>query len=256
MKTPLPFALLIFPFIASHALAGEWLYLLRLVPRLHDDKAWTADDNATLGRHFAHLKAATAQGHVVFAGRTMEPGDRTFGLVVFEATDQPAAQAFMESDPAVVAGVMTAELRPYAIALARHPAVLAAGDEAEAIRQPALDYAMGWYTGDSERMERALHPELAKRHVVRQREKDRTRIDAMGALFLVQGTRAGVGKRPEAERRADIRIVDRFEDMAMIRLDMGEWVDYLQLARTTPGRWQIINVLWQTRPTQKENPKP
>ncbi|HEY0947837.1 MAG TPA: nuclear transport factor 2 family protein, partial [Opitutaceae bacterium] len=239
-------------FIAGSLHASEWLYLLRLVPRLHDDKAWTPDDNAAVGRHFQHLKAATAKGQVVFAGRTMEPGERTFGVVVFEAPDEDTARRFMESDPAVVAGVMTAELHPYALALARDRAAVAAGDEADAIRQPALDYAMGWYTGDAERMERALHPELAKRHVVPVPEKNRVRVESMGAMFLVQGTRAGLGKRPEAERRADIRIVDRYEDMAMVRVDMGEWVDYLQVARTAPGHWRIVNVLWQTRPAPNE----
>jgi hypothetical protein len=29
----------------------------------------------------------------------------------------------------------------------------------------ALDYIEGWYTGDAARMERALHPDLAKRIV-------------------------------------------------------------------------------------------
>lgn len=256
MKTSLRLVLFAFPLLASGLHASEWLYLLRLVPRLHDDTAWTADDNAAVGRHFQHLKAATARGQVVFAGRTMEPGERTFGLVVFEAPDENAARAFMESDPAVLAGVMTVELRPYSIALARDRAAVAAGDDAEAIRQPALDYAMGWYTGDAERMERALHPELAKRHVVPVPEKNRARVESMGAMFLVQGARAGVGKRPDDERRVDIRIVDRFEDMAMVRIDMGEWVDYLQVARTAPGRWQIVNVLWQTRPAQKEISKP
>ena len=31
-----------------------------------------------------------------------------------------------------------------------------------AIRQTALDYIEGYYEGNAERMERALHPELAK----------------------------------------------------------------------------------------------
>lgn len=35
--------------------------------------------------------------------------------------------------------------------------------ETEAIRQTALDYIEGWYTGNAERMERSLHPELAKK---------------------------------------------------------------------------------------------
>src|SRR4051812_14973787 len=37
--------------------------------------------------------------------------------------------------------------------------------DSAAIKATALDYIEGWYTGDAERMERALHPELAKRIV-------------------------------------------------------------------------------------------
>ena len=39
--------------------------------------------------------------------------------------------------------------------------------DADAIKQTALDYIEGWYEGNAERMERALHPELAKRIVLR-----------------------------------------------------------------------------------------
>lgn len=97
----------------------QWLYVLRLPPRLHDDAAWTDADKAAVGRHFAQLQAATKEGRVILAGRTAEPGAKTFGLVIFEAPDEAAARAFMTSDPAVVAGVMTAELHPYQVALLR-----------------------------------------------------------------------------------------------------------------------------------------
>ena len=97
----------------------QFLIVLHLVPRLHDDKAWTKEDHAAVGRHFERLKEATKLGQVILAGRTDEPGDKTFGLVVFEAADEEAARAFMKGDPAVVAGVMTAQLHPYTVALLR-----------------------------------------------------------------------------------------------------------------------------------------
>jgi uncharacterized protein YciI len=97
----------------------QFVYVLRLVPRLHDDQAWTAADNAAVGRHFAHLQAATKEGRVILAGRTLEPGAKTFGLVIFEAADEAAARAFMNSDPSVIEKIMTAELHPYAVALQR-----------------------------------------------------------------------------------------------------------------------------------------
>jgi uncharacterized protein len=97
----------------------QFVYVLKLVPRLHDDHAWTDDDKKAVGVHFAHLKAATAEGKVILAGRTLESGDKTFGLVIFEAADEAAARTFMNSDPAISGKIMTAELHPYQVALQR-----------------------------------------------------------------------------------------------------------------------------------------
>lgn len=98
----------------------QFMYMLRLVPRLHDDKAWTAADTQAVGRHFAYLQDALARRQLILAGRTSEPNASTFGIVIFEAADEAAARAFMNGDPAVLADVMTATLHPYSIALQRH----------------------------------------------------------------------------------------------------------------------------------------
>jgi uncharacterized protein YciI len=95
----------------------EFIYVLRLVPRLYDDKNWTKEDNAVLERHFARFKEAIKSGQLILAGRTKEPGDKTFGIAIFRASDEAAARAFMEADPTVSAGLMTAELHPFAVAL-------------------------------------------------------------------------------------------------------------------------------------------
>ena len=97
----------------------QFIYILRLVPRLYDDKAWTKEDAMALDRHFARFKHAIETGELILAGRTREPGDKTFGIAVYNAPDETAARQFMESDPAVVAGLMTAELHPFAVALER-----------------------------------------------------------------------------------------------------------------------------------------
>ncbi len=97
----------------------QFIYVLHLVPRLHSDSAWTKEDEAALGRHFVRFKKAIETGELILAGRTMEPGDKTFGIAIFQAADEKAARSFMESDPAVVAGLMTAELHPFAVALER-----------------------------------------------------------------------------------------------------------------------------------------
>lgn len=97
----------------------HYIYVLRLVPRLHDPKAWTERDNASVSAHFKRLQEATAQRKVILAGRTDEPLSASFGIVVFEARTDAEAKAFMEADPTVMDGVMVAELHPYSIALLR-----------------------------------------------------------------------------------------------------------------------------------------
>jgi uncharacterized protein len=93
----------------------QFIYVLRLVPRLHDEKAWTGADQAAFKRHVEHLKVATDHGKLIMAGRTVEPGDKTFGLVIFHAPNEADAEAFMKSDPAVAEQIMTAELHPYQV---------------------------------------------------------------------------------------------------------------------------------------------
>src|SRR3990172_5870277 len=99
-----------------------------------------------------------------------------------------------------------------------------------------LDYIEGYYEGDGARMERALHPELAKR-IVRTNESGQSRLDQMSALTLVLGTRAGGGSRtPAAERHQDVTILDVYQNAASAKIYASGWVDYLHLAKWN-GRW-------------------
>ena len=116
--------------------------------------------------------------------------------------------------------------------------------DSAAIKATALDYIDGYYTGDAARMERALHPDLAKR-IVNTDQNGRSRLGQMSAMALVQGTRAGGGK-DEANKREDVRILDIFQNTASVRIDAGTWVDYLHVAKWN-GRWVIVNVLWELR---------
>jgi uncharacterized protein len=97
----------------------QFIYVLRLVPRLYADSAWTKEDDAVLKRHFTRFQEAAKSGQLILAGRTSEPGDKTFGIAIFEAPDEAAARKFMQEDPAVSGGLMTAELHPFAVALQR-----------------------------------------------------------------------------------------------------------------------------------------
>ena len=125
-RTVLPFvfaALLLSPGLAAEhqpvSKRQQYVYVLKLTPRMQAADAWTDTENGVIGRHFARLAKATDAGQVILAGRTTEPHDRTFGLVIFEAESEEAARLFMESDPAVEANIMSATLHPYSVALYR-----------------------------------------------------------------------------------------------------------------------------------------
>jgi uncharacterized protein len=116
-------ALLLVQLLPAQELQSEkpkqFIYVLHLVPRLYDDKSWTKEDNAALDRHFSRFQQAIKSGQLILAGRTKETGDKTFGIAIFQAADEGAARKFMEEDPAVAGGLMTAELHPFAVALER-----------------------------------------------------------------------------------------------------------------------------------------
>jgi hypothetical protein len=115
------------------------------------------------------------------------------------------------------------------------------------IRQAALDYIEGYYTGNAERMERALHPELAKR-IVQSDDRGRQRLGQMSAATLIQGTREGGGRdTPDSLRRHDVTILDIYQNAASAKIYASYWVDYLHLAKWH-GRWVIVNVLWEMHP--------
>lgn len=120
--------------------------------------------------------------------------------------------------------------------------------DSAAIRATALDYIDGWYAADGARMERALHPELAKRNTYIDPANRRSRLIQMTAMTLVQGTRAGGGSDiPTAQRRHDVQILDMYGNAASVRVSAASWVDYMHLVRWN-GEWKIINVLWENAP--------
>lgn len=119
-------------------------------------------------------------------------------------------------------------------------------EDKTAITNTALDYIEGWYSGDAERMERALHPDLAKRIVMTR--DGRSQLQQMSAMGLVQGVKRGGGKQtPPEKQQKDVTILDVFENAASVKVVASDWIDYLHIAKFN-GRWVIVNVLWELKP--------
>jgi len=95
----------------------QYVYFIEPARKTFEQDA-TDDENRIVSAHFAYLQKMLANGQLVLAGRTMD--EKTpFGVVVFEATSDEAAEAVFRGDPAVEAGVFVGNVRPYGVALMR-----------------------------------------------------------------------------------------------------------------------------------------
>lgn len=116
-------------------------------------------------------------------------------------------------------------------------------DDAAAIRACVLDYFDGWFDGDPERMDRALHPGLAKHAVGQGRERGDT-LDVTTRDEMVEATRNGRGRaRDVADRAIHIEIANVSGDIASVIVHSAVYVEYALLARTRAG-WKITSTLW------------
>jgi hypothetical protein len=110
-----------------------------------------------------------------------------------------------------------------------------------AIVDTVLDYFEGWFDGDAARMERALHPELAKRALL----DDQKSLDETTAGWMMDATGRGVGRsRDPGDRRIEVEVEDVYGSIANATVRSAVYREYIQLARTADG-WKIVNTLWQ-----------
>ncbi len=123
------------------------------------------------------------------------------------------------------------------------PAEPATDADRAAIEATVDDYYEAWYSADAARMQRAVHPALAKRAYAQAADRapkiaDTTADDMIEAIAGGRGrTRAGA---PGSTR---VRIDDVSGDMASVTV-WAEHYFYLHLIRTPEG-WRIINALWR-----------
>ena len=137
---------------------------------------------------------------------------------------------------------MAKRLLPLLALLVGVPGALQAQSPADsaAITQTALDYIEGWYRGDVARMDRCLHDDLAKR-IPTSAEGDLRAVSKARMLDLTAG---GGGEMIDPEYETVVFQVS--QDIASAVVTSPEYVDFLQLARTTDG-WKIVNILFRSR---------
>jgi Putative lumazine-binding len=116
----------------------------------------------------------------------------------------------------------------------------------DAVRAAASDYIEGWFDGDAARMERALHPELAKRCRGIEGD-DPDALETLSATEMIDATADGEGQREDApDRQIEIKIEYLSDDIASVTCRCHVFVDLLQLIRMPEG-WRIVNGVWELR---------
>ncbi len=120
------------------------------------------------------------------------------------------------------------------------------------IKKAAMDYMVGYYNGDADRMESSIHPDMAKRVVMPHPKSGKGYVQHMSAMKLVQATRYH-GSKPtsESERTAEVEIYEVYGNAATVKGTMHDWVDYMHMVKLN-GQWKIINVLWELTPEAKK----
>jgi hypothetical protein len=120
--------------------------------------------------------------------------------------------------------------------------------EKAAVHQAALDYVEGIYLVDPSRIERSVHPDLAKRGFWREPAKATyepqstmtyTQLMALAASWNKAGTRDTSIKK--------IEVFDVLDQTATAKVTASWGIDHMHLAKYD-GRWKIINIVWQAHP--------
>ena len=119
----------------------------------------------------------------------------------------------------------------------------------EAVRQAVLDYVEGVYNVDPSRIERSVHPKLAKIGFYRSAADPTYRAGngmTYDGLIEVAKTWNKSGKlRKDAPK--EITLFEVLDQVATAKL-VAEWgIDYFHLAKFD-GKWLIVNVIWQSPP--------
>jgi hypothetical protein len=125
-------------------------------------------------------------------------------------------------------------------------------DEREAVRQAVLDYVEAIYDVNPQRIERSVHPELAKRGFFKKKGATDYSSEPMTFQQLVDiAKNYNKSGRVPKDAPKEIVIYDVSDQTASAKLTAVWGIDYMHLAKYN-GKWMIVNILWQTHPKRGE----
>ena len=119
--------------------------------------------------------------------------------------------------------------------------------DVEGVQAAVEDYVEGIYQVEPDRIERSVHQDLWKRGFYKRQGEWRLAPMNYEQLHRLSANWNKDGKRANQESPKQIVVFDVLDKTASAKLT-AEWgVDYFHLAKVD-GKWQIMNVLWQSPP--------
>lgn len=120
------------------------------------------------------------------------------------------------------------------------------------IEAAVRDYVLALYQVEPERIARSVHPELVKYGFWRDAESGEYKAMPMtfDELHALAGRWNADGHLGD-DAPQEIEVLDLMDQTACAKLTAAWGIDYMHLA-WVDGRWQILQVLWQSAPEEAE----
>ncbi len=122
-------------------------------------------------------------------------------------------------------------------------------EDVEAVRNAVLDYVEGIYEVEPERIERSVHPDLAKLGWGRDDEGAYHRYPMTQPQLVDLASKYNKDGRIAEDAPKKIEIYEVLDKTASVKLTASWGIDYMHLAKLD-GKWMIMNVLWQSHPPE------
>lgn len=94
-------------------MSDQWIYVARPA-RADFVKTKTSSEEKLVARHFDYLTELLHASKLVLAGPCL---DGAFSIVILRVENEGEARALVAQDPAVAAGLFSAELHPFRVSL-------------------------------------------------------------------------------------------------------------------------------------------
>jgi peroxiredoxin len=111
------------------------------------------------------------------------------------------------------------------------------------VKQVALDYIDGIYSGDVQRVEKALHHDLNKVSPRDIPNTGRTVLAYITYSSLLENVRSKIGMLDDTARHVQVNILNIDNDAANVKITSANFTEYLQLVKQE-GDWKILNILF------------